>query len=260
MIAICLPAEAQCSGMPTTPVRTGSLRRIDDIVNELLAGYRLPAANSCALAAEARAAALPANFPARANATPGAMLPVAQHSSLHPLQLSNSSRGTFRGSSRYSTSDSAAGLWPVAEHVALTRDDGVEWGFLVRGQFLSQLGSMPCNPFRHPFPGFAEPKATAQSNRPFQHWFAAFGALCRRTFLRPIGWSVSRRVLANALVILKQRRPLSANRIAAFADRIAGVYVADCVVVHSLVAARQAYATHFSPVLSRRRRGRALIS
>jgi hypothetical protein len=46
MIAICPPAEAQWNGMPATPARTGSLRRIDEIVNELMAGYSLPADDS----------------------------------------------------------------------------------------------------------------------------------------------------------------------------------------------------------------------
>jgi hypothetical protein len=51
MIAICQPAEyqrdesrpdgSQCGGVATIPPRTGSLRRIDEIVGELLAGYAL---------------------------------------------------------------------------------------------------------------------------------------------------------------------------------------------------------------------------
>ena len=41
MIAICQPASAQWEAeLPAIP-RSGSLRRIDDIVNELLAGYAL---------------------------------------------------------------------------------------------------------------------------------------------------------------------------------------------------------------------------
>ena len=49
MIAFCQPAEcprdvsqpegSQWNGVPTSPSRTGSLRRIDEIVGELLAGY-----------------------------------------------------------------------------------------------------------------------------------------------------------------------------------------------------------------------------
>jgi len=42
MIAICQPTPAEWNGGPPVAQRTGSLRRIDDILSELLAGYAEP--------------------------------------------------------------------------------------------------------------------------------------------------------------------------------------------------------------------------
>ncbi|HEX4141980.1 MAG TPA: hypothetical protein VHY91_00385 [Pirellulales bacterium] len=71
MIAICQPTAGSSAGS-RAPERSGSLRRIDEIVSELLAGYPLAAAASALLAPEGDAAP-PVNGLLRRNAATGAV-------------------------------------------------------------------------------------------------------------------------------------------------------------------------------------------